>query len=241
MKVLRPAVTCVLTSHMKPQYLDEALRSATEQTRRDVAIIVADSGQWIGLQRQEAADMAAQYAKWSRHPLVQWVTTGEPPDQRYRKCPVAWATNEVIRAGLVRGRFMCTFYDDDLYDPKFFDIMASCLEGHPDFGSVYCSQVRGSLGRDGIHRVGFTLDATEPIGPGRADNFIDGGQVMWRTSLLDDIGDPWLPEEPEDVLCRHSDGIFLERLIRVGGPLWPVREILCENRKTPISTYAPSS
>ena len=80
MKILCPAVTCVLVSHMKPQYLDVALRSAAdEQTRRDVEIVVADSGQWIGVQSQEAADMAAQYARWSRHPLVTWVTTGERP------------------------------------------------------------------------------------------------------------------------------------------------------------------
>jgi hypothetical protein len=226
---------------MKPAYLGEALASATGQTRKDVCVVVADSGQWIGVQSQQGADMAALYAKWSRHPLVEWVTTGEPPDQRYRKCPVAWSTNEVIRAGLVRGRFMCTFYDDDLYEPRFFEIMGGCLEAHPEWGSVYCSQVRGSVGRDGIHRVGHTFPASRPIGSGEADNVIDGGQVMWRSEILDRIGDPWLPEEAEEVLCRHSDGIFLERLIKHGGALWPVMDILCENRKTPISTYAPSS
>jgi len=238
-KILCPAVTCVLVSHMKPQYLDVALRSAAdEQTRRDIEIVVADSGQWIGVQSQEAADMAAQYARWSRHPLVTWVTTGERPGLRHRACPVAWSANQVIRAGLVRGRYMCTFYDDDRYLPRFFEGMAGYLDDHPEANAVMCSQAWYAIRRDGSVQEAGGIQAVGPRGPGEFDCQVDGGQVMWRTQMLDLIGDPWLPEQIDT--CNHSDGIFLERLARVAGNVHAIREVLCENRKTPLSTYAPT-
>jgi len=223
---------------MKPPYLGDALTSAVEQTRRDVCIVVADSGQWIGEHNQAAADMAALYAKWSRHPLVEWVTTGERPGLRYERCPVAWTANEVIRAGLVRGRYMCTFYDDDRYLPRFFEVMAGYLDDHPDAQAVMCSQAWKAIRHDGTIQDASGIRATGPRGPGQFDCQVDGGQVMWRTSLLDAIGDPWLPEEPDT--CNHSDGLFLERLARVAGTVHAVEEVLCENRKTPMSTYAPT-
>jgi len=240
MKVLRPAVTCVLVSHMKPAYLGEAIGSAVAQTRRDVHVVVADSGQWIGGEGQAAADMAALYSRWSRHPLVEWVSTGEGPGLRREFCPVAWAANEVIRAGLVRGRYMCTFYDDDRYRPRFFEVMAGYLDDHPAAGAVWCSQYRCAIERDGAVRETGPIMATGPRGPGGFDCLVDGGQVMWRTSLLDVIGDPWLPEDPEHSVCCHSDGIFLERLARAAGTVHAVGEVLCENRKTPVSAYAPT-
>lgn len=240
MKVLRPAVTCILTSHMKPGFLDEAIGSAVGQSRTDIAIIVADSGQWIGSSIGPNYQMAQLHEKWQRHPLVEWVSTGEPPDLKFRKCPVAWSANEVIRAGLVRGRYMCTFYDDDRYLPRFMEAMAGYLDARPDCKAVWCSQHRLALERDGTVRTIHMSVADHSLLPGQLDCFVDGGQVMWRTSLLDDIGDPWLPEDPDESVCCHSDGIFLERIAKAAGVVEHVQELLCENRKTPVSTYAPT-
>lgn len=238
MKVLRPAVTCVLTSHMKPAYLGDALQSLVDQTRRDFEVIVADSGQWIGVDDAGSQAMLGHYEKWSRLPLVTWVTTGEPPDLRFKRCPVAWVTNEVIRAGLVRGRYMCTFYDDDRYLPRFMEVMAGYLDTHPA-GAVMCSQTwwRSNPNCDNGFELFAGITADQPRGPGEFDCMVDGGQVMWRTELLDKIGDPWLPESPDS--CHHSDGLFLERLARATGTVDAVLEVLCENRKTPVSAYAP--
>jgi hypothetical protein len=238
-KVLAPAVTCVLVSHMKPPYLGEAIQSALRQTRRDIAIIVADSGQWIGDEGSESGSaMAELQATYCDHPLVEWVTTGEPPNLKASRCPVAWATNQVIRSGLVRGRYMCTFYDDDRYLPRFMEVMAGALDEHPEWRVVWCSQKLSGVGRDGTVSSGGIRLANEVRGPGQLDCQVDGGQVMWRTDLLDLMTDPWMAEEPGT--CSHSDGLFLERLAGVAGNIWPVGEVLCENRKTPLSAYTPT-
>ena len=237
MKVLAPAVTIILTSHMKP-LVAEALDSIFAQTRRDYEVIVADSGQWIGREDALSREMAAAHWRYSRHPLVEWVTTGEPPDLIAHRCPVAWATNEVIRAGLVRGRYVCTFYDDDAYYPTFIEKMAGFLDANPDRGAILCAQDRLAWAGDGWRSAG-RLGHGE-LGPGQFDNRVDGGQIMFRRTVLDAIGDPWLPEEPADGSCRHSDGIFLEKVARACGTVPALPDVLCANRKTPLSRYSPT-
>ena len=238
MKVLSPAVTILLTSHMKP-CLGDALASVAAQTRRDFECVVLDSGQWIGADGPLAAQMAAVHATWSAHPLVEWVSTGELPGLHLRKCPVAWVTNEAIRAGLVRGRYLCTFYDDDEYYPRFIEVMAGYLDDHPEAGAVWCSQDRLTVARDGTTAAAGRIVADGVRAGPVFDCLVDGAQVMWRTELLGKIGDPWLPEAPDDG-CRHSDGLFLNRLGEVAS-VWPVPDVLLAHRFTPWSTYTPSA
>lgn len=238
MRFLRPAVTILLTAHMKP-YLRDSLESVLKQTRlRDVQVLVVDSGQWIGVEDPVSSAMADVYWDFQSHPVVEWVFTGEGPDLRQELCPVAWATNEAIRAGLVRGRYMSTFYDDDRYHPTFVERMAGFLDQHPDAPAVWCSQNRIILRPDGTEQFHSVIPASGPKSSGW-DCQVDGGQIMWRTALLDLVGDPWLPEDPGDT-CRHSDGIFLEKLGRVAGTVPAIGDILMDHRFTPISTYTPS-
>ena len=240
MKILAPAVTCLLTSHMKP-CLGEAIASVLAQTRRDFQLAVIDSGQWIGLDDDVSKALALAYAEFAGHPLVEWVTTGERPGLSARKCPVAWAANEVIRAGLVRGRYVCTFYDDDLYRPRFMEAMAGFLDANADSGAVWCSQQRTVLASNGAESPPGFIMATGPKTAGQMDCQVDGAQVMFRREVLDALGDPWLDENPENAACRHSDGVFLERLAQVTGPIPAIGEVLCEHRFTPWSTYTPSA
>lgn len=239
MKVLSPAVTCLLTSHMKP-CLGEAIASVLAQTRRDFQLAVIDSGQWIGLDDDVSKTMALAYAEFAGHPLVEWVTTGEGPGLSARRCPVAWAANEAIRAGLVRGRYVCTFYDDDLYRPEFMESMAGFLDADPGVNAVWCSQQRTVLASSGAVSPPGYIMAAAAKGPGQMDCQVDGAQVMFRREMLDALGDPWLDENPEDAACRHSDGVFLERLARVCGVIPAIPGVLCEHRFTPWSTYTPS-
>lgn len=238
MKVLAPAVTCLLTSHMKPT-LAQAVDSVLAQTRKDFELVIVDSGQWIGRGDDTSLALAAAHATYSAHPLVRWVTTGEQPRLALRRCPVAWATNEAIRAGLIRGRYMCTFYDDDLYKPEFMEKMAGYLDRHPQTGAVWCSQQRLTLNRDGSHAEAGSIMATGPKYGAQFDCLVDGAQVMWRTRLLDAIGDPWLPEDPEDGCCRHSDGIFLNRVGVTAGEVPNIPDVLTVHRFTPWSAYTP--
>lgn len=238
MKVLRPAVTCLLTSHMKP-YLRDALASLLAQTRKDFEVIVIDSGQWIGREDDpQCKQMAAVHADFAAHPLITWVSTGERPALAARKCPVAWATNEAVRAGLVRGRYVCTFYDDDTYRPRFMEVMAGFLDDHPEHLAVWCSQERTRLTAVGPQSAGAIM-ALSPKSGMTFDCQVDGAQVMFRREVLDAMGDPWLDENPDRQNCCHSDGLFLNQLGLIAGTVPNVEEVLCEHRFTPLSTYTP--
>ena len=238
MKVLSPAVTCLLTSHMKPT-LAQAVDSVLAQTRKDFELVIADSGQWIGRDDHVSQALAACHDMYAGHPLIEWVTTGERPGLAQRACPVAWVTNQVIRAGLIRGRYMCTFYDDDLYHPAFMEEMAGYLDAHPDARAVWCSQDRVHMAPDGTETLAGRIAADGPRSGHAFDCMVDGAQVMWHTEMLGKIGDPWLPEDPADAACRHSDGIFLDRL---GGmcTVQAILPVLVEHRSTPWSAYTPS-
>lgn len=240
MRHLFPAVTCVLTSHRKP-VLRDALASVTAQTRTDIHVLVLDSGQWIGRDDEVSRSVAAAYAMYSAHPLIEWVTTGEDPGLAQRRCPVSYVTNEAIRAGLIRGRYMCTFYDDDLYDPHFMQEMAGHLDGHPDCGAVWCTENRVTLHPDGTETHSYMIPATGPKTGPSFDCLVDGAQVMWRTGLLDVIGDPWLPEDPDEDSCCHSDGIFLNKLGAAAGTVENIATAapLVTHRHTRWSTYSP--
>lgn len=233
----QPAVTCLLTAHMKPT-LRTALESAVGQTRQDIHVLVVDSGRWQHQDTRAAHELAGIHEEYAGHRLVEWTFTGEPEDLRATKCPVGWATNQAIRAGLVRGRYMCTFYDDDRYLPNFMERMAGYLDLQPQVGAVWCSQFTAIVDRDGNEEIVGTRAATDvKVGPS-FDCRVDGAQVMWRTALLDKIGDPWLPEEPGT--CYHSDGMFLDKLGVVCGLIPNIPEFLVVHRYTPLSTYTPS-
>lgn len=238
MKVLAPGVTVILAAHMKP-YLDVALSSVLTQTRRDTQVIVVDSGQWVGRVDALSLAMLDIYHRLHGEPRVEWVLTGELSGLAERACPISWATNQVIRAGLVRGRYVCTFYDDDRYEPTYVEKMAGYLDEHPDDLAVWCSLRRCRLDGAGMEQEIGRIDAYGPKYPGHFDQLVDGTQVMFRREVLDAIGDPWLPENPADADCRHSDGVFLERVARVAEVVPNVEEVLVTHRHTPLSAYSP--
>ena len=218
---------------MKP-YVTEAIESVLAQTRQDFEVVVVDSGQWVGRGDEE---MRRAHLRHYAHPKVRWTFTNEPADLRASRCPVSWATNLTIRKGGL-GDYICTFYDDDLYYPAFFERMAGYLDEHPDALAVWCSQDRIALDRNGQTRTTGHIPATGPKHPGEMDCRVDGAQVMFRREALDLIGDPWMDENPGT--CGHSDGLFLERLAQVCGEIPAIPDTLLAHRATPISTYSPT-
>lgn len=227
------SVTVILTSHMKP-FLRDALASLDEQTRRDFSVILLDSGVWRGQTDEQSLAMAQVHRDTKRR--FRWRFTDEPPRP---PCPVGAVTNTAIRSGLVKGKYVCHFYDDDVYDPRFMERMAGYLDDHPDEMAVWCSQDRARIERDGGYRVFATIRAYDGLSPGQIDNRVDGGQVMYRRKVLDMLGDPWMTED--GALCMHSDGIFLERVASViGHPIGAIPDVLMTHRMTPLSTYSPT-
>ncbi len=232
------AVTIILTSHMKPTLAD-AIASVEAQTRQDFELVVMDSGAWVGKDDPVSLQMAAVFEGLLPTDIDLSVHfTGEPHDLRERSCPVSWATNEAIRRGLVRGAYVCTFYDDDLYYPEFVERMAGFLDEHPEEQAVLCAQDRLSLLRDGSTTSNGRIAPAGRLGPGQFDCRVDGAQVMFRRELLDAMGDPWMDEST--ATCGHSDGLFLERLASLAGSIPAIPDVLLAHRNTPYSTYSPS-
>jgi glycosyltransferase involved in cell wall biosynthesis len=237
-KVISPALTIIMATHMNP-LLEEALKSVLAQTRKDLECVVADSGLWIGQNDAHSVKRAACHRKYAGHPLINWVTTGELPGLRKRTCAPSWVANQVIRAGLVRGRYACVAYDDDLYKPDFAAKMCGYLDWHPEDMAVTCSQDRTTLHHDGTKRLDYIIHALPHRQPGNFDCQMDGSAIVFRRDVLDKLGDPWLPEEQDT--CDHSDGVFLERIAGATGPVPGIGEVLCEHRISPWSAFTWTS
>ena len=229
MLVVTPTLTIILTSHMKPT-LSDALASIRDQTRQDFECVVMDSGQ----RGDDGWQLALTAALDPRFRLE---FTGEDVNLRQHKCPVAWATNEAIRRGLVRGKYVCTFYDDDEYEPTFVERMVGYLEETGE-QAVWCTQDRVRLLASGERQHAGRIPADHVLTPGNILNRVDGGQVMFTRDALMALGDPWLPEDAGT--CYNSDGQFLERLCAAIGEIRPLDEMLYTHRFTPYSTYSPS-
>jgi hypothetical protein len=230
MKALFPTATCLIAAHCKP-YLSDILDSVITQTRLDIQVLVVDSGRWLGSEQE--SDMRRIYQAYHDHPIIEWMFTGEAPSMYQRTCMISRVTNEVIRAGLVRGQYFCTGYDDDLYYPEFMEKMIGYLETHRA-DAVQCGQARVRLDVEGNRTLrGYILATGNKSGP-VFDCQVDGMQVMISRRILDAIGDPWYEEDVQQ--CHHSDGVFLNK-VGVLTEVHAIPEVLCEHRFTPLATY----
>lgn len=239
MNVLEPTITCLMTVHMKPT-VREAIISVLKQTRRDYELIVIDSGQWVWDKGPVADAMREAYLDFKDAPQVSWYFTGERQGFKDVKCPVAHWTNMAFKSDLIRGKYLCTFYDDDLYYPWFFDQMAGYLDEHEEDDAVRCSEQWVSVDKNGRHTKLRVLEADRPLLPTDTfDEVVDGMQVMLRTDVVKKLEQPIIPDDP--LTCRHSDGLFFERFKTVMTRMGNIPVILCEHRFTPHSTYTPST
>ena len=238
---MTPTVTIILTSHMKPT-LKDAIASIGRQTRQDFQVVIMDSGQWrgkddeISLKMRDIHGTVQLVALLGDAPLI-WEFTDEEPGLADRLCPVGWATNEAIRRGLVRGKYVCTFFDDDEYEPTFLERMVGHLE---DTGeqAVWCTQDRVALLPSGERQHRGVIRADRVLTPGDILDRVDGGQVVFTREAMMSLGDPWLTEDRGQ--CYHSDGLFLVRLCERIGEIKPLDEMLYTHRFTPYSTYSPT-
>lgn len=236
MKTLNPTITIIMPSHMKPEYLPDALDGLLTQTRTDFELVVVDSGEWIGKADARSKAMEAIHDAYSGHPLLTWFSLGEPPGLILRKCPISYIINEVIRKGLVRGKYVCVATDDDIHKPTYLEEMAGLLD-NSEWRAVYCAQDRNRINADGTETHEGVLPADAPRHGASFLNNIDMLQMMFQRSLLEELADPWFDENPIDEVCRCSDGLFMNKIGELVTEVGNVPRALVVHRFTPLSTY----
>lgn len=240
MKVLEPKITCLMMVHGKPT-IREALESVNMQSADNFELVIIDSGVWINSTDPKHQDIAYCYSMLHAEPRVSWYMTGELKDARKVYCPVSHWTNKAIELGLIRGKYFCTFYDDDIYYPDFLEKMSSYLDAHPDINWVRCTENRVQILPDGTKKSTPALEARQIIEGKNFDCVVDGMQVMYRTEVLNKVPQPIMDENPDWNSCSHSDGIMLNRLSEYFGPMHYIEEALCEHHNTVYSTFTPTS
>lgn len=226
--ILFPKVTVIMVTHKKSTWRDAY---ASIPSDPHIEIIIADSGE-LAVDIQEFINEGPEIN-------TTLVITGEDANFRKDFCPISKVTNEVFKAGLVRGEYFCCFYDDDEYLPGFFKSMTNFLD-ITHYNWVRCSQRREALQPDGTIIETPPLIADADITTKAFDCRVDGGQVMFRTELMHQLEYPYWPEDPDWNSCSHSDGIFFDKAFDVYGTMGHIEEVLMINRKTPHSTYSPT-
>jgi GT2 family glycosyltransferase len=226
--ILFPKVTILMTSIGREPYVTEAINSVLGQTKQDFELVIVDSGKLKG--------------NWKEFKKITLCYTGESEGMNKEVCMVSKVFNEAYKAGLIRGKYFCTFYDDDIYYPEFIEKMAGYLDEHPEADAVRCSEARTEIHRNQTTNPTPPLIANDFISGQNFDCVVDGMQTMIRTSVLAKVkekyGDILLPETLNT--CSHSDGIFLNRVGEVIDKMHFITDTLCEHRATPLSTYTPT-
>jgi glycosyltransferase involved in cell wall biosynthesis len=235
-----PKVSIFLPSFNKGDYVLDALRSVFAQTMENWELWLLensnDSLTRETIDRELATQPPEILAKIRYEKL-----DGEAIEKvRREKYITTWLLN--VYYPEANGEYVFYLSDDDLIDPNCLEVMAGALDAHLSWEVVYCSLRHGTP--TGPGDVGpFPNSGIPAIGaktfPGTVDGQIDGGQIMHYKSCLDHLRYPYFEETNHGPTARHSDGIFMERLVG-RFPFWPVPDFLVTHRWLPISHWSPT-
>jgi spore maturation protein CgeD len=225
-----PFLTCILTSHNKPQYLPEAINSLLAQTMEDWETIIFDSGVLHDQGFFEQLEV-------SKDPRFRVIRSWETEELRQTKTIASWCTNECFRQGLVQGKFVSYLCDDDLLYANAFQAFYDFVQTNPEVQAMYASVDMTSVTADG-EEVYFRESVASEMkgrccGGGPLDYHVDYLQLCHSSDVLKQFpSNEYWPEDKD--LIRHADGIFMEKLGDLV-PIHPVPVKIGQNRKVPCS------
>lgn len=152
--------------------------------------------------------------------------------------PPAVFFNDTARL-LEYGDYFCWLSDDDLLLENYVQDLAGYLDANPEIMACYGYSRHVIMDNDGLMSVYRTLpDPARPIVFGSGNlpgGQIDGGQVMMRREILDQIEPPFAPEAI-DYACRVNDAIWMDKLA-IAWDIYPVDKFVMVNRTTPFSAH----
>lgn len=185
-KLALPLVSIIIPTHNRPDYLEIALKSALDQTYKNIEIIISDNGDDLVTQER----IAPYLDKYSH--ITYYRKQGMSAMENGRKC-----------FELSTGEYINPLMDDDIFHPEKIERMMHYYLNYPDIGLV--TSFRQLIDEHGNHLAqsrGF--EQLFPI-----DTLVSGTSFGHRM-LSNDLN---LIGEPTTVLVRRSDvhsgfGIF---------------------------------
>jgi glycosyltransferase involved in cell wall biosynthesis len=115
-----PLVSVVIPTHNRPDYLRLALRSAIDQTCRDLEIIVQDNASVV-----DPIGVVARF--------------GDPRIRYYRHDALVSQTANIVSACMrAHGKYLAILGDDDVWDPEFLSALIEPLERDRDLVLAFC-------------------------------------------------------------------------------------------------------
>lgn len=235
-----PKVSVFLPSYNKGKYVLDAMRSVFAQTMIDWEL-------WILENSTDGVTNLIVQRELESHPLditrkIHYERLeGEAIEKvRREKYITTWLLN--VYYPEANGEYIFYISDDDLIDPNCLELMSGALDSHLSWEVVYCSLRHGTPTGPGDvgpwPNSGIPAISSKTF-PGSVDGQIDGGQIMHYKTCLDHLAYPYFEETNHGEIARHSDGIFMERLVN-RFPFWPVNDFLVTHRWLPISHWSPT-
>ena len=166
-KVLNPKASIIVVTYNRPEMLKEALESAFSQTMQDFEIIVNDY-------TEDHSVNQAIYEQYVNDPRVRWLKH----DKNINNISLCW--NECL--DIIKGQYWCTLDDDNKKYPEFLEKTISFLEKNPQHEAVVVPMEHAGSS-SGIFFTKPKSHADLMVG-----NRIDSGQVVYRKSILEKIG-----------------------------------------------------
>mgnify|MGYP001561442350 CR=1 FL=1 len=166
---VKPLISIIIAGYNRPAYFKEALESMFNQTLKEWEVIIIDNSDKDLAAVKEICEEAKKDVR------VKVVYNEKPIDN----LSITW--NQGL--DLVKGKYWGTLDNDNRKLPDFCKEMTDYLEVHPEKDMAVCGMyIFGAT--QGIHhpKEGFTL------GELQSGNRIDSGEIVYRKSIIDQIG-----------------------------------------------------
>lgn len=218
-----PSVACITPSFNKPKWVIEAVRSVMTQTYGNFTyFIIENSTDW------KTKWALSDYLEDNPDKRIVYIEENIPDSVREKEYPTALILNKYLP--IIKADYIFYLSDDDIFAKDCFEKVVNFLETSQADACYFTMQGVDEAGRDHGQIV---ADSIKPQGS-NLDCQLDGGQVVFRASLLEKLIQPFFVTNYSD--AAHCDGLFLNKLSSVTEIL-PINEVLLTHRRTRQSTW----
>lgn len=223
---MNPKVTVFTPSYNQPKYVGQAIQSVLAQTFRNFDYIISENS---------TDKITKKVVKSFKDTRIRYFDDEFSQEERKKFYVPAYLINKYYPKS--QGEYIIFLAHDDLLFPNCLEVMVNFLESHPKIDVCFHDQaIFYALGsRTWLESLvrGTTQVLKKPLGP-NPKNALDGGQIMFRSRLIEKLTQPFLPLEWE--AANICDKIFMEKLWQLA-EFYPVKRVLSLHRIVEGSTH----